>query len=176
MSRNGRNKGAQRRSAARLLAVQALYELDLVNTPTDSVLREFIENRWRAASVDEDGADAVIAEPDGELLTSIVRGVTERLGDVDTMVGAALTGGWTVARLEAVLRAILRAGTFELVARSDVPPRVIINEYMEVAHAFFAGNEAGMVNGVLDRLAHTLRADEFERAGADDKAETTKEG
>ena len=77
--------------------------------------------------------------------------------DVDGIVAASLPADWPLARLESVLRAILRAGCYELLARSDVPARVVINEYVEVAHAFFSGKEPGLANGVLDRLARTLR-------------------
>jgi N utilization substance protein B len=90
-----------------------------------------------------------------------VRGVAERAEDIDRMLASALTESWTVERLEVVLRCILRAGAYELLARPGVPARAAINEYVELAHAFYAGAEPGMVNGLLDRLARLLRPEEF---------------
>lgn len=155
----GRPPAAPHRSAARLAAVQALYEIDLSGASADPVLAEFMARRWRV------GGDAATAAPDPALLDDVVRGVTRRRADIDGMIGPALAGEWTVERLEAVLRAILRAGVYELVARGDVPARVVISEYLDVAHAFFAGNEAALVNGVLDRLARVLRPGELKGGG-----------
>ncbi len=155
----GKASAGRRRSAARLAAVQALYEMDMAGAAADPILGAFLENRWRANGKDD---AAALVEPDGELLADLVRGVAARRADLDGMIGPALSAKWTVERLEVVLRAILRAGTYELLARSDIPPRVVINEYLEVAHAFFAGTETGLVNGVLDRLARTLRPREME--------------
>ncbi len=157
----GKVSAGRRRSAARLAAVQALYEMDMAGAPADPILGAFLQNRWRMVNGEDDAA-AALAEPDGELLADLVRGVAARREELDGMIGPALSAEWTLERLEVVLRAILRAGAYELLARSDIPPRVVINEYVELAHAFFAGNEAGLVNGVLDRLARTLRPRELE--------------
>ena len=148
------------RSAARLAAVQALYEMDMAGAPPDPVLQGFLEDRWTAALADEDGGEAGAA-PDGDFLSGLVRGVTERRDDLDGMIAGALTGEWSLERLEVLLKAVLRAGVFELLALEDVPPKVVINEYVDVADAFFGRGEAGMVNGVLDRLARTLRRAEM---------------
>ena len=156
----GKAFAGRRRSAARLAAVQALYEMDMAGAAADPILGAFLQDRWKVNG--EDGAAADLAEPDGALLADLVRGVAARRDDLDGMIGAALSAQWTLERLEVVLRAILRAGTYELLARADIPPRVVINEYLEVAHAFFAGAETGLVNGVLDRLARTLRPREME--------------
>src|SRR5262249_27878485 len=106
-------------------------------------------------------------EADQAMFADIVRGASSRLRDIDGMIASALSPEWPIERLETVLRAILRAGAYELMARTDVPPRVAISEYLDVAHAFFGGKEPARVNGVLDRLAHVLRQGEMGRdAGA----------
>lgn len=136
------------RRAARLAAVQALYQRDLNEMSPAEIVAEFITHRQEELG-------------DRGFFGELVNGVAGRLPDIDGMVSGALSEGWTVERLEAVLRAILRAGVFELLERKDVPPRVIISEYVEIAHSFFAGREPAMVNGVLDKLAHVLRAEEL---------------
>jgi N utilization substance protein B len=155
----------RKRSAARLAAVQALYQLGQIatDTPTD-VIEQFTRHRFTT-----DGEEAPAVEPDGDFFTAIVSGASQRRGEIETLIGSALATGWTVERIERVSRAILIAGTFELMARDDVPAKVAINEYVEIAHAFYEDNEPGFVNSVLDRLAHRLRAAEFEpgaKAGA----------
>ena len=157
----------RRRSAARLAAVQALYELELVGAEADPVIQEFLEKRW----VMNDAEAATLAEPDSELLGRIVRGVWSDRAELDAVLGGALAKEWPLERLEALLRAILRAGAFELKSLGEVPPRVVISEYVEVTHAFFEGRQAGLVNGVLDRLARTLRPRELE----DDRGEREAE-
>jgi N utilization substance protein B len=148
--------GARRRSAARLAAVQALYQIDMTEAPVDIVLRQFPL---------KDG-EPDMAEPDGELFTKLVKGVVRRLVDIDPIVGGALSGDWTVERLEAILKSILRSAVFELLELSDVPSKVVINEYLNIAHAFYAGPEPGMVNAVLDRVSRILREGEFPADGA----------
>ncbi len=176
MNAKGKNTGKrQALSAARLTAVQALYEMDLAGTPPDPVLREFFKDRWSdansAGDEEKDGGD--FAEPDGFLLAALVRGVTERRAELDGMISPVLRGGRTPERLQAVLRSILRAGAFELSVLENVPPRVVITEYVDVAHAFFEGGEPALVNGVLDRLAHTLRTGEMDKPkGASDEEKT----
>lgn len=161
----------RRRSAARLAAVQALYEMELADAPADPVLRGFIQDRWQAGAGAEEEGGSPMAEPDGELLTDVVRGVSSRRDELDGMIVPALEGK-TIEGLQAVLRAILRAATYEFLARTDVPPRVVISEYLEVAKAFFTGPEPGLVNGVLDRLAHVLRGPELEDSGSDKQGKT----
>lgn len=168
----------RRRSAARLAAVQALYELELVGAETDPVIQGFLEKRW---VMDDDAGDddagdnagaSTLAEPDSELLGCIVRGVWSDRAELDAALGGALAKEWPLERLEALLRAILRAGAFELKSLGEVPPRVVISEYVEVTHAFFDGKQAGLVNGVLDRLARTLRPRELEDDRGEQKAES----
>lgn len=149
-------KTISRRSAARIAAVQALYEIDITDAQVSGVLDEFLARRWPMPET-EDGAPAPMPEPDKGLMADIVKGVRDRLGDLDGMVEGALTNTWTPDRLEVLLRAILRAGAYELAARPDIDARTVISEYVDMAHAFYDGPEPGLVNGVLDRLAGLLR-------------------
>jgi N utilization substance protein B len=145
---------SRRRSAARLAAVQAIYEMELAEAPIDPLLGTFLADRWYQGS--ERGA---MAEPDADLL---MRGVAARRDSLDTTIDGALSGGLKIDRLEALLRAILRAGAYELSARREVPTKVVINEYVNVAHAFYAGKEPALVNAVLDRLASAMRGEDEE--------------
>ena len=146
-----------RRSAARVAAVQALYQVEVGGGAIEAVIDEFIEHRLGVAI---DGAPAV--ETNVELFAELVRGATERRDELDALISGALVEGWRMERLELVLRAVLRAGTVELLARPAAPARVVIDEYVDVAHAFFANSVPGFVNGVLDRLARDLRPAEFD--------------
>jgi transcription antitermination protein NusB len=119
------------------------------------VIAEFVKHRLGQEIEGENYGEA-----DRTLFADIVRGASSRQGEIDGMLAAALSEEWPLPRLETILRAILRAGAYELLGRADVPPRVVISEYLDVAHAFFAGKEPGMVNGVLDRLARVLRQDD----------------
>ena len=153
------------RSSARLAAVQALYEMDMTDITADSVINEFLKQRWKPSpgmQNDEEEDLPDLADPDGALLAELIRGVSAKRNDLDGMIGPALSADWTVDRLETILRAVLRAGTFELLS-SDVPARVLINEYVNVSKAFFDDNKPGMVNGVLDKLARVLRTAEMEK-------------
>lgn len=157
-----RSNPGRKRSLARLAAVQALYQLEVTGAgrgarAIDAVLREFIDHRFGSEAGGEEEEEALFREVDRVLFAEIVKGVSARLDDLNGMVSSALPPDWPLERLETVLRAVLRAGSWELLARPDIPARVIISEYIEVAHAFFSGKEPGMVNGILDRLAHVLR-------------------
>ena len=155
-----------RRKAARLAAVQALYQVDLVGTPSENVLGEFVKHRL-GEDLDDEGATFVSADP--QLFADILRGVSARREEVDRILGGVLDANWPIERLEHLLRAILRAGTFELLAHGDTHARIVISEYVDVGRAFFAGKEPGMVNGVLDRIARVLRPDEVaDREGRPD--------
>ncbi len=147
------------RSAARIGAVQALYQMDLAGTDVTEVIREFTTLRFpeRDPGTGEPGADpAFFAE--------LLRGVVRRQRDLDPLIDQQLATGWRLVRIDSTLRAIMRAGAFELMERQDVPARVVINEYIDVAHAFFDEEQPKVVNGVLDRLAHRLRPAEFDGA------------
>ena len=146
-------KTHQARSVARLAAVQALYQMEVSGVGSEAVIREFRDHRF---DVDLDGQ--ILAEADQEYFAAIVRGVIERQSEIDRAVVARLAEGWRLERLDATARAILRCGGFELLARPDAPTEVVINEYVEVAKAFFEGPEPAFVNGVLDRLAHDVRS------------------
>jgi len=151
---------AQGRSAARMAGVQALYELDMVEGDVDPVLQSFLEKRWTVPVEDEDGdeiGEAEFLDPDKTFLLELVRGVIKTKSSVDEMIEGTLGENWTVPRLEVLLRAMLRAGAYELKDHPDIPAKVIINEYMDIANAFFSEGEPKMVNGVLDKLAHVLR-------------------
>jgi N utilization substance protein B len=164
-----RSPKAQRRGAARIAAVQALYQIELTGASPDRVLREFVAHRIGEAPPavrDEATADEQVGEADRELFAAIVRGAAERRADLDPMVGSALAQGWSLERMDRVLRALLRAGAFELHSRPQTPARVVIAEYVGVANAFYEGREPAFVNGVLDKLARVLRPDEMAAAGA----------
>lgn len=146
----------ERRAAARLAAVQALYQMDVAKKGINEILAEF-ESHWIGREVEgEQYNPAELA-----FFRNILEGVLAEQGEVDVLVDRALQQGWPLRRVEAVLRAILRAGAYELLVRKDVPARVAIVEYTDIAGAFFEGDEVGMVNGVLDSLARRLRPDEL---------------
>jgi N utilization substance protein B len=140
--------------------VQALYQIELSGGAVDAVVGEFVRHRLG----NEDEGDN-FGEVDQTLFGDVVRGTMARKADLDGMISAALSAEWPLERLEVILRAILRVGAYELFARPDVPARVVISEYLDIAHAFFAGKEPGLVNGVLDRLARTLRPQEVQEQG-----------
>lgn len=154
------------RSAARLAAVQALYEMELAGAGADAVLPDFLAERWRSAGLEEGFPALVAADPD--LLAMIARGAWERLDDLDGILAGILERDLSLERLQAVMRAILRAGTFELLALPANPARVIVADYMGVAEAFFdKGPEITLANALLDRLARVLRASEMGETPAD---------
>ena len=151
----------QRRSAARLAAVQALYQIEMSGAAPDVVLGEFFDHRLQEEvdGVRLDGADR-------RLLRELVAGIAKEAHALDDMLSAVLEADWPVERLEILLRLVLRAGAYELSERRDVPPRVVIAEYVDLADAFFGGKEPGLVNGVLDRLARSLRPEAFGAEGS----------
>jgi transcription antitermination protein NusB len=148
---------SRRRSVARLLAVQALYQLELSReSDPEKVVREFTLYRFgHEIEGDQYG------EADPVLFSDIVCGVAADRERLDATISSVLTEEWPLYRLDAVLRAILHAGAYELVHRRDIPPRVSISEYTTVAHAFFSDKEPGLANGVLDKLGRTLRLAEM---------------
>lgn len=145
------------RSAARLAAVQALFQHDMDATPVAPLLHEFHQHRLGSVIDEEEFADAAYAEAEVAFFDDLVRGTIARLADVDAAIVAHLSAGWTLARLDRTLKAILRVGAYELIARSDVPAAAAISEYVDVAKAFDAGKDAGFVNGVLDAVAKSAR-------------------
>ena len=147
-----------KRSAARLASVQALYQMDLANTDLNDILHEFTTFRFNAEE------SRYGAKPDATFFTEIVRGVVRRQRDIDPVVDEQLAEGWRLVRVDSTLRAILRAAMFELIDRPDVPVKVVINEYIDVAHAFFGEDEPRVVNGILHNLAKRYRPDELKPA------------
>jgi N utilization substance protein B len=140
------------RSAARLAAVQALYQLEMEETPLAKLLHEFHEHRLGATIEDDTYAEAEVT-----FFDDVVSGVDARRAEIDALIAGRLAEGWSLERLDRPMRAILRAGAYELVARPDVPAATVINEYLDVAHAFYDKREAGFVNGLLDAIAKGVR-------------------
>lgn len=170
--RSGRSQmAARRRSAARLAAVQALYQMEITGATPDQVVRNFLSHDVGGQnSVDGDDDAETLVEPDPDMLTQIVFGTALRQADMDGLIGPNLSGDWSVERLEALLRAVLRVGAWELTHRDDIPPKVTISEYVDVAHAFYAGPEPGLVNAVLDKIARKERAEEMSGKAKEAKA------
>jgi N utilization substance protein B len=158
-----KTKVGRPRTAARLAAVQALYQIDVTGVSPSTVVLEINRHNLPGNAPDESFGD-----PDAQMFSDIVTGASARREDIDRGISAVLTPDWPLERLEIILRAILRAGAYELLAAPKVPTRVVISEYLEIAHAFFEGKEPGLVNGVLDRLARQVRPESFkdDEAGA----------
>ena len=150
------DRKANRRGAARLAAVQALYQMDIAGKGLNDILAEF-ESHWLGQEVE--GEQYLPAE--AAFFRDIVTGVVREQRALDPLIDAALAASWPLKRIETVLRAALRAGAYELEHRKDVPARVVVAEYADVAAAFVERAETGMVNAVLDQLARQLRAEEF---------------
>jgi N utilization substance protein B len=141
------------RSAARLAAVQALYQQEMEGTPVARLLKEFHDHRLGATIEDERYHDA-----ERDFFDDIVTGVEARRLELDRLIAGRLAEGWSLERLDRPMRAILRAGAYELIARPDVPVGSVISEYVDVAHAFYDKRESGFVNGLLDAIAKQVRA------------------
>ncbi|MDJ0512126.1 MAG: transcription antitermination factor NusB [Methyloceanibacter sp.] len=150
---------ANARSAARLAAVQALYQMDMTGIDLTDVVAEFQMHRL-GQELEGDHYHAA----EGEFFHDLVDGVVREQRQLDPMLDQQLAEGWRLNRVDSILRALLRSAAFELYIRDDVPARVVINEYVDIAHAFFSGEEPKVVNGVLDRLARKVRSAEFDRA------------
>lgn len=140
------------RTAARLAAVQALYQIEVSGASPANVVIEFLRHR-----LGQEGEGENFGAADDRLFADLVEGASARRDELDRHIMASLTPDWPLERLEIILRAILRAGAYELLARPEVPARVAISEYIDIAHAFFAGKEPGLINAVLDRLGRVLR-------------------
>jgi len=140
------------RSAARLAAVQALYQQEMEGTPLVLLLTEFHQHRLGATIDDIEYADAEVS-----FFDDVVKGVDARREELDGLIAARLASGWTMERLDKPMRQILRAGTYELLARPDVPVATAISEYVDVAAAFYDKREKGFVNGLLDAVAKAVR-------------------
>jgi N utilization substance protein B len=141
------------RSAARLAAVQALYQQEMEGTPVPRLLKEFHDHRLGATIEDAQYADA-----EQSFFDDVVSGADARRDEIDAAISAKLADGWSLDRLDKPMKAILRAGAYELLARADVPVASVISEYVDVAHAFYDKRESGFVNGLLDAIAKEARA------------------
>jgi len=159
----GRGQSAKRassRSAARLAAVQALYQMDMTGIDLNEVIAEFEAHR-----LGKEIEECQYCEAEGGFFRDLVQGVVHEQLKIDPLIDKQLAEGWRLTRVDSILRAILRAGAYEILLRDDVPARVVISEYVDIAHAFFADEEPKVVNGILDRLAHKARPHEFAAEG-----------
>ena len=145
--------GHQQRSVARLAAVQALYQMEAGGAGVEAVVREFLDHRFGG---DIEGEH--LAEADEAFFAELMRGMVEDQGAVDHAIAKRLAANWRLERIDATLRAILRAGAYELMKRPDVPTEVAIDEYVEIAKSFFEGPEPGFVNAALDGIARDHRS------------------
>ena len=156
----GSDRKANRRGAARLAAVQALYQMDIAGAGINDIFAEF-ESHWLGGEVEGDK----YLPAEAAFFRDVVSGVVRDQAKLDPLIDDALSRGWPLKRIDAILRAVLRAGAYELEHRKDVPGRVVVSEYVDVAHAFVEAEETGMVNAVLDQIARQFRGSEFARAG-----------
>ncbi|MEG6509560.1 transcription antitermination factor NusB [Methyloligella sp. 2.7D] len=147
---------ASARSAARLAAIQALYQMDMTGIDLNEVVTEFAQHRLGSEIEGEKLHEAELA-----FFDDIVRGVVREQRRIDPLINARLAEGWHLSRIDSTLRAILRSGTYEILLRDDVPPKVAINEYLDLAKAFFEGDERKVVNGLLDRIAREVRPEDL---------------
>ena len=152
-------RGANQRSAARLAAVQALYQMDIGGTSLPAVITEFEAHRLGGEVEGE-----ALRPADAGFFGMLVSGVVDRQREIDPVIHESLPAGWPLKRIDVTLRAILRCGVFELRQREDIPARVVISEYVDVARAFFEADEPGLVNAVLDTVARLGRPAEFDAA------------
>ena len=159
--RGGEARPANQRSVARLGAVQALYQMEVGGITLPAVVAEFEAHRLGCELEGEQ-----LRPADASFFRLLVAGVVEHQRKIDPIIHNALPPTWPLTRIDLTLRAILRCGVFELTERRDVPPRVVISEYVDVAHAFFEADEPGLVNGLLDRVAHDARPEEFPQAAS----------
>ncbi|HWX47184.1 MAG TPA: transcription antitermination factor NusB [Roseomonas sp.] len=149
------------RTGSRVAAIQALFQSEQAGETTETVIDQFVRHRIGPdAGGYEDGRVPLADVP---LFAELARGVARQSESLDAIVAGYLAKDWTMARLDPVLRALLRAAAYELSSGSEPPARVVINEYMDIAHGFFGGEEPRFANGVLDAMARALRPDEFQR-------------
>jgi N utilization substance protein B len=155
--------GFDARRAARLGAVQALYQMELSGDGAESVAQEFVDHRL--------GREPEISggEADEDFFRALVNGVPQHQVEIDSSIAKCLSSDWRLERVDSILRAILRAAAYELIGRRDVPAKAVIDEYVELTHAFFNGDEAKFINAALDKLARRKRAAEFGLTPPDDE-------
>lgn len=154
---------AAARSAARLAAIQALYQMDMTSIDSPRVIAEFEAHR-----LGKEIEGNQYCEAEAAFFRDLVDGVVREQLRIDPLIDRHLAEGWRLHRVDSILRAILRAGAYEILDRTDVPARVVISEYVDLAHAFFEGEEPKVVNGILDKLARASRPQEFSAQGSSD--------
>jgi N utilization substance protein B len=160
-----RRDGHKARSVARLGAAQTLFQMELGGQGADEAIRDYLDHR---SGAEIDGVQ--YAEADARMFEDVVRGAVEHQVAIDGALDKCLPEEWPLHRLDSILRAILRCAAFEILIRRDIPARVVMNEYVDVARAFFEGGETRMANGVMDRLARATRPGEFDEKPAEDGA------
>ncbi|HTO41440.1 MAG TPA: transcription antitermination factor NusB [Rhizomicrobium sp.] len=153
----------QPRRAARLGAVQAIYQMELTGLDADDVVEEFLAHRF--------GHDELraLGDPDEDFFGDLVRGVPKHQDEIDRAIVKSLASDWKLSRVDSILRAILRTAVYEFVSRRDVPVKVVIDQYVDIAHAFFEGDEPAFVNAALDKIGRRKRAVEFGETPPDDE-------
>ncbi len=145
----------KRRSAARMAAIQAFYDMELSCYHINKIMADFLSGGV-SANLDDETVAA-----DSQLFEDIMRGVNDKKDNIDIIITSSLSKGRSLARLEILVRAILRCGTYELIAKGDTDSKLIISEYIGLADSFYSGQEPAFVNGVLDKIARVVRDDEF---------------
>ena len=145
------------REAARLMAVQALYQMDISKAPLEKVIEEF--NTYRLAfPIETEEGNVTFPDADRDHFEALLRGVIDEQRHIDKAINDLLREGWVLKRLDITLRAIMRAGTFELMFCKDIPVKVCIAEYTSMANAYFNAPEAGMANAIFEKIANTSRS------------------
>jgi len=157
----GHGPNGRPRTGARVAAVQALFQTEQSGENIETVLDQFVRHRLGAAPGQDGFEDGRVEQADVPLFARIMRGAATHTEDLDQLIASHLATGWAMNRLDPVLRAILRAAAGEMRDMGGPPAKVVIKEYMDVAHGFFGGEEPRFCNGVLDALARALRAEEF---------------
>jgi len=161
MARSAGKPRGRARTASRVAAVQALFQSEQAGDNPETVIDQFVRHRLGAPPEGDGFEDGRVPDAEVPLFSRIVRAASRDQNRIDTLIAEALPADWPFARLDPVLRAVLRAGGAELAMADGPPTRVVINEYLDVAHGFFTGDEPGMANAVLDRMARALRPAEF---------------
>ena len=162
-SRRKTGRAGHKASAARLAGIQALYEINLTGANPDRVIDEFIDKRWRSVTLRDpdrapgEGGKARLPKPDPDFLRALVDGVNSSATEIDQRIESVLDGEWTLERLDALMRNLLRAGAFELLHMPNVPRKTIMTEYGDLAHTFFDEKDANFANGILHNLAKLIR-------------------
>lgn len=161
---SGRRVGAGRpRTGARVAAVQALFQSEQAGESPETVIEQFVRHRLGPNEAEDSFGEGRVPDADVKLFAKLVRATAGNIERIDATLSEVLAKDWPLEKLDPVLRALLRAAGAELMTPHDPPMRVVINEYLDIAHGFFTGDEPKFANGVLEALARRFRADEFAR-------------